>query len=1327
MKGRILKQFSTAAMAMAFAVILACASPSAYAAHTGHDGWQAISSGSRKTLDGGSYYLREDLSCDIIIKGQVELCLNGHTLTGSGSSSVITLAEGSSLSIHDCGKGGSITGGKATEGGGIYVGANASLELEGGSICGNEATRGGGIYAADSAQLSLTGGAISDNTAKSGGGVYLKCGASITGGTIKDNTASYSGGGIYSEAAGGNVLSISSGSIDGNSSLGHGGGIFIKNSQLDMTGGTISHNQTVDTYASGGGVYVGEYASFHMAPGAEITGNTSANDGGGICVSGGSQACDFTMTGGQITGNSALNGGGISTTGAGLFEINGGSITGNTSANDGGGVYVNFAYTKEVSKLISGCTIEDNTAVNYGGGVFIQGNSFIDVELRGDSVQGNTAMDGGGVYVNTLENLSLAGKLLINGNECTGRGTNLYLHSSETMSVSALEQGSDIGLSLEYTDKNTFTKDAAETVEMLKDCFTSNLPDFGVTVGTDKQLLFALACRVDFDAKGGSLPESYRMYTTGDELGQLPTPKKDGYIFAYWDYNGRRVTPTDPVTFDKTLTANYEFSEYFVHFDPNGGSGSMSGISCRYTVPFNLPECRFTKAGFVFKGWSLEPEGSAEYLNGGSACSLCKEPGGTVTLYAQWGMAPANALSMAGTLKLATGESKTISVTAEPAGADISDITWTSSNEKIVTVDNQGSLTGVSTGSAVITAETPAGATASCTVEVGRRSPEKADFVFSGENSFPYDGSGKAPELISYPEDMAFKVKYVRSEDGDESYNMPSEPGSYTIYLDVAESKKYLAASGITDSSWSFRITQGQQQELSIAGQPEAVYYGQAFTLYTEGGSGDGAVTWALTSGDSALINSETGDVYVSGTGDFTVTATKAGSAGFKDISASASFSVSKRQLYLDSQPTVAMEKVYDGTAAAIVQDMGLIRGFRPDDEGSIPVTATACYDSKNAGFDKVITVSYDLGEFALYYEAPEDTYIYGAAIYPMSAVIGWNYSDALVYNCGEQSVSAYVANALEGDSVSAVAYNGNTGIDVGEYTAQVTALDNSNYTLSGAEGNSLLWSIQPRTVTIIAADAQKVYGSEDPVFSYLCRDAEPPVLTGQLQRDYGEDTGAYTIRQGSLTLTDGPGFIASNYRMEFVEGLLTIDVAGNDIYSFSCADVPYGGQPMPYAQAAFGNVTYSYSQDPEGWFGPWDPNSAPGLWYVKASVEGTYNYNGAEAILPFTLLNEEVQGITAPGPVYVSPYGDVAANIANALPTQLSIVNDLGLVSAYSAQVLWDLSGVSYDPALPGAQALTVMGSVVLPEEVNNSYGVPLETCINIYVDPTVPNPNPW
>ncbi len=173
-------------------------------------------------MTSGSYYLAEDvtLSKDIVIPVgvRVNLCLNGHVLTGTGDSTVITI-EGGTLYLCDCnatstntisGKavtGGVITGGNNAEGTGGGVNATfGTTGNTGGSIDWGTGDIGswkpGGTIGSGSsnhANFYMYGGNIVDNTANEGGGVYVGGGSQFTmhGGSITGNIANTAGGGVY--------------------------------------------------------------------------------------------------------------------------------------------------------------------------------------------------------------------------------------------------------------------------------------------------------------------------------------------------------------------------------------------------------------------------------------------------------------------------------------------------------------------------------------------------------------------------------------------------------------------------------------------------------------------------------------------------------------------------------------------------------------------------------------------------------------------------------------------------------------------------------------------------------------------------------------------------------------------------------------------------------------------------------------------------------------------------------------------------------------------------------------------------------------------------
>lgn len=284
-------------------------------------------------LISGAYTLSDSITfttanLTIPAGNEVTIDLNGYTLTGNGSGSVITV--NGTLTIKDSGSSGSITGGVAQSGGGLYVGATGTVNLTGGTITGNAATSttstdgGSGVYIAEGGSMTMTGGAVSGNngsaeadvpTAVRGGGIYTNGTLIVTGGTISSNTGK-AGGGVYVYKQGTFTMSEDAKIIENNAvgeNSAQGGGVFNFGT-LTMNGGTICNNK-------------------------------AGKHGGGICTN-----TAFKMTGGSITGNSVTCvggsesetglGGGVFVNGNASFEMTGGSVTKNTAQTAGGGVWV---------------------------------------------------------------------------------------------------------------------------------------------------------------------------------------------------------------------------------------------------------------------------------------------------------------------------------------------------------------------------------------------------------------------------------------------------------------------------------------------------------------------------------------------------------------------------------------------------------------------------------------------------------------------------------------------------------------------------------------------------------------------------------------------------------------------------------------------------------------------------------------------------------------------------------------------------------------------------------------------------------------------------
>ena len=154
-----------------------------------------------------------EIAAALKITKNLTIDLNGCVLRMTGNTRVFYVYNNATLTIQDssAAKSGTITGGNAGDGGGVYIGGNSSEEGEGhlvmtgGTITGcatdlsRGAGRGGGVFVFKGS-FTMSGTAkITNCTADWGGGVVVHTRSStftMNGGEISDCKASNTGGGV---------------------------------------------------------------------------------------------------------------------------------------------------------------------------------------------------------------------------------------------------------------------------------------------------------------------------------------------------------------------------------------------------------------------------------------------------------------------------------------------------------------------------------------------------------------------------------------------------------------------------------------------------------------------------------------------------------------------------------------------------------------------------------------------------------------------------------------------------------------------------------------------------------------------------------------------------------------------------------------------------------------------------------------------------------------------------------------------------------------------------------------------------------------------------
>ncbi len=236
--------------------------------------WKAWGGLTSLPSDAGNWYLMHDvtLSDTWEVRANINLCLNGKTITGVSGKNTITIAKSASLTITDCHSGGDV--GKITHksgetGCGIYN--SGTLTLWNGTITGNTDEKGAGVYNCDT--FHMYSGTITGNTATKtndygGGGVLNDNGTfNMSGGTITGNTALNRGGGVYNYEG---TFNMSGGSIAFNKVNGSGGGLYNYGT-VNMTGGSITKNTCGSGDNYGGGAYNAK--DFYVSGNVNISGN----------------------------------------------------------------------------------------------------------------------------------------------------------------------------------------------------------------------------------------------------------------------------------------------------------------------------------------------------------------------------------------------------------------------------------------------------------------------------------------------------------------------------------------------------------------------------------------------------------------------------------------------------------------------------------------------------------------------------------------------------------------------------------------------------------------------------------------------------------------------------------------------------------------------------------------------------------------------------------------------------------------------------------------------------------------------------------------------
>ena len=328
------------------------------------------------------------------------------------------------------------------------------------------------------------------------------------------------------------------------------------------------------------------------------------------------------------------------------------------------------------------------------------------------------------------------------------------------------------------------------------------------------------------------------------------------------------------------------------------------------------------------------------------------------------------------------------------------------------------------------------------------------------------------------------------------------------------------------------------QEGFAITGKPATVTYGDTFKLTATGGSGEGAVTW--TAEGAAKVDQE-GNVTITGAGDFTIKATKAGDDTFAAATATYQGTAQKRALTITADDeTIAFN-------AAAPSYTATVTGAVKADEAAIVAAyaLTSTYVKGDPVDDYPITVTVNLSADLLekYTVTKKDGTLH--VVKALAEVVkAPDAVENLVYT-GKAQKLVTAGEAKNGTMVYSL--NGTTyqeavptRINAGTYTVWYKVVGNNGYSDTAAKSFNVTIKKAPLTVT---ADDIWVYAGNTPKFTATIKGyvngEDWRVLKGELtftcgySQKYSKPGSRYTITPKGLT--------ADNYDITFKTGTLTV------------------------------------------------------------------------------------------------------------------------------------------------------------------------------------------
>ena len=245
---------------------------------------------------GDTIELLRDVTENITINQSLTLDLGTFTLSGDGAQTVVSIS-GKDVDVTI--KNGTITGGKAYQGGGFNI-QSGKVIIDDCTIKDNVAQgAGGGAYITGSADVQIIGSEIENNSGSNGGAIYItslsvgneyyNCVCKVVNTKLDNNTATCGGAvnmgaNLFNEGVTATFIMDGESTMDGNTASYRGGAVYLSGtgSRFQVKNGNISNNTVITGY-EGGAIWATNWGGVTIEKGT-LSKNRAKTYGGAIYI-----------------------------------------------------------------------------------------------------------------------------------------------------------------------------------------------------------------------------------------------------------------------------------------------------------------------------------------------------------------------------------------------------------------------------------------------------------------------------------------------------------------------------------------------------------------------------------------------------------------------------------------------------------------------------------------------------------------------------------------------------------------------------------------------------------------------------------------------------------------------------------------------------------------------------------------------------------------------------------------------------------------------------------------------------------------------------------